>query len=643
MSIKLWTLILAGFLGSCLLADFARAEEKKSAAEAGQGIQESSLTAAQIAIIVNTRDPGSLRIAEYYLQKRGVPKEQVIAVSMPTEEGISRAEYQDRILPAIQKRLRGDLAGKIRCLLTVRGVPLAIFPLRLEGDQLRWQQLVSEELGAKFGELDRALSEMNSLATGKPPAAHAGPHKFSSNPKIRTQEAVALLGQIKPAVEKARAALVSSAQPMSPPDQRKFAEILRRLIGGQGIHQDLARRLETERDPILKSGMLTQTQMLARELIPQIEKLRALDPNNPSLAHQRQRFQLIEQVIGLGGLCAALLDRRISFGDEDSFSAFDSELTLALWPDYPPGDWMPNTLRAYPADIPLPLPASCRNAPTLMVARLDGPTVEIARGLVDKALAGEQAPLGGKAYFDARGNHGGISKYGSYGSFDEFVRQAAENVRRQTRLGVTLDDKEPLFAVGACPDAILYCGWYSLQKYVDSFTFRPGAVGYHLASFEAQTLRNSESNVWCKRLLEKGITATIGPVMEPYLSSFPRPDLFFADLVSGKYTLAECYFRVLPFNSWMMILVGDPLYRPRYAGAGDAAPLPAPVPAAAAPAPSPTPAAPRPTLPIGPSTAIAPPPAPPLATQPPDPNRPKPSAPLYRPPPSRTRGFQPSL
>ena len=39
----------------------------------------------------------------------------------------------------------------------------------------------------------------------------------------------------------------------------------------------------------------------------------------------------------------------------------------------------------------------------LLVARLDGPSADIARGLVDKALAAERDGLWGRAYFDARG------------------------------------------------------------------------------------------------------------------------------------------------------------------------------------------------------------------------------------------------
>jgi uncharacterized protein (TIGR03790 family) len=171
----------------------------------------------------------------------------------------------------------------------------------------------------------------------------------------------------------------------------------------------------------------------------------------------------------------------------------------------------------------------------------------------------------------------------------------AKGIDQQTDIEVVLDEKPALFQAGQCPDAALYCGWYSLAKYVDAFDWSPGAVGYHLASSEAASLRDEKSQVWCKRMLEDGVAATIGPVSEPYLFSFPRPEEFFALLLRGELTLVECYYRTLPLNSWRMALIGDPLYRPfkskpmKGVGIGGIEPPPAASPAAppAAAAPSP--------------------------------------------------------
>ena len=202
-----------------------------------------------------------------------------------------------------------------------------------------------------------------------------------------------------------------------------------------------------------------------------------------------------------------------------------------------------------------------------MVARLDGPNPAIATGLVDRAVAAERMILRGKAYFDARGIRDELTIYGSYGYFDQCVRDTAELVKSQSALDVILDDRALLFGRQRCTNTLLYCGWYSVREYIPSFSFDVGAVAYHIASFEAETLGRAkpDSNVWCKRMLEDGVTATLGAVAEPYLPAFPRPDLFFADLLSEKYTLVECYYRCKPFNSWMLTLVGDPLYRPKFA------------------------------------------------------------------------------
>jgi len=62
--------------------------------------------------------------------------------------------------------------------------------------------------------------------------------------------------------------------------------------------------------------------------------------------------------------------------------------------------------------------------------------------------------------------------------------------------------------------------------------------------------------------LEDGAAAVIGPVAEPYVQAFPVPELFFNFLTDGYYTLVEAYFLSLPYLSWQMVLVGDPLYRP---------------------------------------------------------------------------------
>jgi uncharacterized protein (TIGR03790 family) len=189
--------------------------------------------------------------------------------------------------------------------------------------------------------------------------------------------------------------------------------------------------------------------------------------------------------------------------------------------------------------------------------------------MIDDSLKVEKAGgLQGRACFDARyaplekKTKKGNDEPNIYEIYDQALYKAADLIRKTGVLTVTINDKPELFQPGECPDAALYSGWYSLGKYVDAFAWRPGAVGYHIASGECTTLKKKGSQVWCKRMIEEGVAATLGPVDEPFLSAFPPPDLFFNLLIKGNWTLAECYALSQPFWSWKMVLIGDPLYRP---------------------------------------------------------------------------------
>jgi len=244
---------------------------------------------------------------------------------------------------------------------------------------------------------------------------------------------------------------------------------------------------------------------------------------------------------------------------DESHAAVDSELMLLWWPKYDLHRWQPNPLYWQTSDD-----ERKKAERTLMTCRLDGPSVEIAKRLVDDALTAEANGLKGKAYFDARGQKLDVKnaqQWVGYQGYDESFREAAQ-LMTKAGFDVTLDDKDPVFPKDSCPDAALYAGWYSHANFVDSFTFPTGAVAWHLASSEATTLRNKDSKVWCPNLLKKGVAVTLGPVGEPYTVAFPKASEFFGFLATGKYTVVECYARTTTITSWMMTLVGDPLYNP---------------------------------------------------------------------------------
>lgn len=246
----------------------------------------------------------------------------------------------------------------------------------------------------------------------------------------------------------------------------------------------------------------------------------------------------------------------------DPWASLDSELAVVKCPELPLGGWIANPFcLLFRNHVPV-----VSKKEVLMVARLDGPTAAGVRRIIDDALRVEASGLSGVAYFDARWPMTADPTSSAYREYDRAIHRAARRVAASGRLRVVVDDHEALFQPGQCPEAALYCGWYSLGRYVDAFDWKPGAVGFHVASSECVTLKNPGSQVWCKRMLENGVCATLGPVGEPYLQAFPDPELFFGLLAEGLLTLAECYQLSLPYLSWKMVLIGDPLYRPFAAG-----------------------------------------------------------------------------
>ncbi len=240
----------------------------------------------------------------------------------------------------------------------------------------------------------------------------------------------------------------------------------------------------------------------------------------------------------------------------DKAASLDSELMLVKKKDYNLNFWLPN---------PFFLPwqsqkTAIDKAEVIMVSRLDGAAPDIVKRIVNDSMEAENRGLSGTAYFDARWKDPGKKKVSGYGLYDKSIHNAAGRLKK-AGLNVVLDDKQELFQPGDCPNTALYCGWYSLANYVDAFTWEKGSVGYHIASSECATLKSKSSNVWCKKMLDKGVAATIGPVGEPYVQSFPLPEIFFDFLIKERLTLAESYLVSLPYLSWKQVLVGDPLYR----------------------------------------------------------------------------------
>ncbi len=277
-----------------------------------------------------------------------------------------------------------------------------------------------------------------------------------------------------------------------------------------------------------------------------------LDQRPELAAEERQR---------LAGQAGRLEQRIKQLDRRDQLAALDSELALVLNDNYPLERWLLNPY--FVGFQKLSDRPQLAKQQVLLVARLDGPTPAIVRRMIADSLQAEAEGLRGRVYFDARWPQPAEQdRLKGYALYDNSLHRAARQAKKLTRMPVVIDQQERLFQSGEAPLAALYSGWYSLAKYVDAFEWQPGAVAYHIASAECVTLKRAGSQLWCKRLLEDGVAATVGPVAEPYVYGFPLPEPFFTYLLDGYYTLVESYFLSLPYLSWQMVLIGDPLYRP---------------------------------------------------------------------------------
>jgi uncharacterized protein (TIGR03790 family) len=221
------------------------------------------------------------------------------------------------------------------------------------------------------------------------------------------------------------------------------------------------------------------------------------------------------------------------------------------------------------------LPFSQVPVPSLLVARLDAPSVETARRMLRDAIATESAGLWGWGIFDL------ARKGGGYTQGDDWISAASTSARD---FGFpTYTDSHPDLIPHGLPlqEVALYFGWYTQQPYPPFFSQAPdanpdpssphsdaprpslfsrGAVAVHLHSFSATTMRDPAA-AWAPALVERGATATLGNTWEPFLGLTAHFDIFLDRLLKG-YTLAEAAWMATPALSWQNVVIGDPLYRP---------------------------------------------------------------------------------
>jgi uncharacterized protein (TIGR03790 family) len=510
-----------------------------------------ALSAHDLIVVYNRNVPDSQAVAAYYAEKRQVPPDNLVGVEVSSTEDMSRKEFDEKLTPPVSTLVNKlKTHGRTPAILLVYGIPLRVGA----APGTKADQALKELATQKLNEYQKKVLELAMRLDQLTPALPALPGKpvWSEPSKKLTYPPRQILAMAQQSYQRGVAYL--QKQPADAKNRSEITSLLIKLAGVSPEAQALMARTAQKRDrhlPLRQREFLGLNQDNEEEV--EEGMFRGILPGTA-----QKTAAAIGSTRGLLGEMKFWYEARQQFGQPNTTAAVDSELTQIIADPYQKIGWLPNPFNLGFNRLPFIRAVRAR---TVMVGRLDGPTPAIARRLVDDALAVEKTGLNGVFYIDARGL-AGKAEMGNYAWFDQHILRLYDLLKKYSDMKVILDKKPAVFPPGSCPDAALYCGWYSAGNYVPAFKWQRGAVAYHVASYEATTLKKPDGKVWCKRLLEEGVAATLGPVSEPYLSSFPLPDQFFPILMTGKLTLIEVYFLTVPQVSWMQILIGDPLYCP---------------------------------------------------------------------------------
>lgn len=507
-----------------------------------------ALEPGQIVLVVNSAVPESRKLADFYAQQRQIPPGHIVELQLPTPvtafpaEDISAADYDEKVLPVIKNFLtQNALDQTVTCLVTFWGVPLRIGPRPLaEADKNEVAEL-KVQYNELIAHIDSQVKIAEGLAAQFDPGFH--PARGSDLDSLARRADASLTAVV-------RHMLKMEEQPAKRSELYEQVMAIVKDLGGQpAVTDKMAQPDIWELAPTKPTSEEIQAgRQRTAELQRQVESLQ-----NPNNSENRARLrELFKAELGsLNSARLVLIQSRL-LDNVESQAAFDSELALLWWPNYPKYRWVINPLDWKSGD------KASRPQHTLMVMRLDGPSVQTVHDLIETSIRVEKEGLRGEVVLDARGK----PPTEPYGVYDQTIRNLAELLQAKSKLKVVLDNKETLIPENSEQDIAIYCGWYKLHHYVSPGKFNPGAVGFHIASAEMVSLHNPSETGWCRNLLNAGVTATVGPVAEPYLQSFPPADEFFPLLMTGKLQLAEVYWKTTPWASWMQCAVGDPLYTP---------------------------------------------------------------------------------
>lgn len=230
--------------------------------------------AARTVILVNSRQPESVALGEFYAAKRGIPPTNLIALPLPAEETITWRTFVDYVWQPLQNELlrrgwlEGFLSDKLDALgrrrSAVTGHKLAYLvvcrgtPLRIDHDPTTFDERVAARLQKEFRTTAASVdSELALLAQNNPPSLGPLPNPLFNAPRASevSTELVVKVARLDGPSDRAARNLVTSAL-----EAEHQGLIGRYYVDLGGPHSNGDRWLEATRDQLTDLGYFGDVQ-----------------------------------------------------------------------------------------------------------------------------------------------------------------------------------------------------------------------------------------------------------------------------------------------------------------------------------------------------------------------------------------------
>lgn len=202
-----------------------------------------------------------------------------------------------------------------------------------------------------------------------------------------------------------------------------------------------------------------------------------------------------------------------------------------------------------------------------IVSRIDAPTLEIAKGMVDRMrLASRQTRVNGEFFFDNDAIIDAYDEYDEYGTRESYSTSLTEfETLTLPRLNLTTtktyhwaDDTDvPLWRL---EDDSFSWSWQTDRC---GYTFFKDSKPTRFFLYNADndggaSMRDIEERRWPLLALSSGYVATGGAMSDPTPDGYLRPRPFFESLLVGA-SLGEAFILACPYLDWSVGMFGDPL------------------------------------------------------------------------------------